>query len=55
MIDFSKRLDAKLLEKKIHPVEIYDTLDRISEKGPLRPAQEAVLNAWYEKNKEKKM
>jgi replicative superfamily II helicase len=54
MIDFSKRLDAKLLEKKTHPVEIYDTLDRISDKGPLRPAQEAVLNAWYENNKEKK-
>ena len=54
MIDFSKRLDAKLLEKKTHPVEIYDTLDRASDKGPLRPAQEAILNTWYESNRNKK-
>ncbi len=53
MIDFSKHLDAKLLEKKIHPVEIYDTLDRASDKGPLRPAQEAILNTWYEYHKVK--
>ncbi len=33
MIDFSKRLDwAKTPEKKTHLVEIYDTLDRVSDK-----------------------
>lgn len=54
MIDFSKRLDSKLLAKKTHPVEIYDTLDRASDKGPLRPAQEVVLNTWYEKKQDSK-
>ena len=43
MIDFRKRLDAKQLEKKLHPVDIYESLDRKSNKGPLRPAQHAVL------------
>lgn len=48
MVDFNKRLTKKKIEKKIHPVEIYSTLDRASDKGPLRPVQEKILNNWYD-------
>ena len=48
MVDFKKRLTNKDLPKVLDPVEIYDTLDRASDKGPLRPAQLAVLSEWYE-------
>ncbi|MDO7854440.1 DEAD/DEAH box helicase [Hymenobacter convexus] len=54
MIDFRKRLDAKQLEKKLHPVEIYESLDRKSDKGPLRPAQFAVLSTWFETLREQR-
>lgn len=54
-IDFSKRSQNKLLEKKTHPCEIYDTLDRHANKGPLRvPVQETVLNKWFDEYQEKK-
>lgn len=32
-----------------NPIDIYNQLDRISDKGPLRPAQEFILNRWSEK------
>jgi replicative superfamily II helicase len=54
MVDFSRRAGAKATEKKLHPVEIYDTLDRKSDKGPLRPAQLAILNSWYESFREQR-
>ena len=47
MVDFRKRLGIKQIEKKINPVEIYDSLDRRSVTGPLRPAQEDVLTTWF--------
>src|SRR6476646_2432669 len=47
MLDFSKKLGNKHQNKKTHPLEIYDTLDRASDKGPLRPSQESVLTDWY--------
>lgn len=31
----------------VDPVALYDTLDRAHDKGPLRPAQIAVLTAWF--------
>lgn len=55
MVDFASRLVKKTIEQKIHPVQIYDTLDRASDKGPLRPVQETILNKWfdeYQKNKD---
>ena len=52
MVDFKKRLGNKI-EKKIHPCEIYKSLDRASDKGPLRPAQEAILNDWYDNYEDK--
>lgn len=47
MVDFKKKLGKKIIEKKTNPIEIYDSLDRRSETGPLRPAQEFILNEWY--------
>jgi replicative superfamily II helicase len=49
MVDFSKKLGKAKTKKPIDPLEIYDTLDRASDKGPLRPAQEAILTEWHEK------
>ena len=47
MVDLKKKLGRKLIIKKVNPVEIYDILDRKSETGPLRPAQELILKEWY--------
>jgi replicative superfamily II helicase len=46
MVDFAKRLGRKAAIKPVDPIEIYDTLDRAHDKGPLRPSQEAVLREW---------
>lgn len=46
MVDFKRRLAGKKTEKQTDPVKLYDTLDRASDKGPLRPAQIAVLEEW---------
>ena len=47
MVDFKKRLTKKDLPKVLDPEQIYDTLDRASDKGPLRPAQLAILREWH--------
>lgn len=47
MVDFRKRLTRARLEKLLDPVEIYDTLDRASDTGPLRPVQLTVLKKWH--------
>ena len=52
MVDFKKRLGQKVTEKKIDPREIYNTLDRRSETGPLRPVQNMILGEWFEKRKD---
>lgn len=49
MVDFKKRLTKKATEKQLNPVEIYETLDRASDKGELRKAQEFVLKTWHAK------
>lgn len=54
MVDFSKRLTRKKIEKKINPKEIYSSLDRASDKGPLRPVQERILEKWFNEYQEKK-
>lgn len=54
MVDFRKKLNKTVIEKKIDPIDIYESLDRRSVAGPLRPAQKKVLEAWYQsKTKEK--
>lgn len=47
MVDFKKRLGKKEHVRILHPCEIYDTLDRASDKGPLRPVQDQILKNWY--------
>src|SRR5688500_7093139 len=47
MVDFTKRLGPKPAKRVTDPVALYGTLDRASDKGPLRPAQERVLRDWF--------
>jgi len=46
MVDFAKRLGKRELGKPLDPIVIYDTLDRASDKGELRPVQADILQAW---------
>lgn len=48
MVNFKKKLGGKVVEKQTDPIKLYDTLDREAGKGPLRPAQIAVLTKWFE-------
>lgn len=50
MVDFKKKLGGKIIEKPTDPIKLYDTLDREADKGPLRPAQIAVLEDWSAKH-----
>ena len=47
MIDFRNRLTARTETRITEPCELYETLDRKSVAGPLRPAQENILKDWY--------
>jgi replicative superfamily II helicase len=46
MVDFTKRLGKRELSTPLDPVALYDTLDRASDKGELRPIQTEILQAW---------
>jgi len=48
MVDFTKKLATKKVSKVSNPIELYGTLDRASDKGPLRPSQQAILKNWDE-------
>lgn len=52
MVNFRDRLAGKKVEKPTDPIKLYDTLDRAHDKGPLRPAQLAVLTHWHENHKD---
>jgi replicative superfamily II helicase len=54
MLDFKKKLASSKSVRKIDPTEIYDSLDRSSETGPLRPVQARILNDWYKRRQTKK-
>lgn len=54
MVDFSKKLVQKNIAKTTDPVKLYDSLDRASDKGPLRPAQEAILRLWNESRRQER-
>jgi replicative superfamily II helicase len=47
MINFKARLKAQPVERKTNPLELYNSLDRAVDKGPLRPAQEFILQDWF--------
>jgi len=48
LYDFNKRLGQKAPPPVTDPVALYDTLDRESDKGPLRDPQKGTLRAWYD-------
>ena len=48
MVDFEKKLRKAGLSKPLDPLVIYESLDRASDKGPLRPVQIYVLGKWHE-------
>lgn len=54
MIDFTKLGKATGIQKQIDPVTLYNTLDRATDKGPLRPAQEAILSEWHGNHRNKR-
>jgi replicative superfamily II helicase len=53
MVDFQKRLGRAAAGRPVDPLEIYEGLDRASDKGPLRPAQKAILQEWYAEQRRK--
>lgn len=54
MVDFRKRLGKGGGAKPVDPIELYDGLDRTSDKGPLRPPQLAVLKEWHAQRRNQK-
>jgi replicative superfamily II helicase len=54
MVDFGKRLAQKHAAKPLEPSKIYDLLDRASDKGPLRPAQVAILDEWHKSRRDER-
>lgn len=54
MVDFKKRLSGKKVIAPTDPVALYDTLDRAYDKGPLRPAQQAILSEWFTSHREQR-
>lgn len=54
MIDFGKKLKEAKVAKALRPEEIYDSLDRTTEAGPLREVQKNILEEWYEHYRDKK-
>lgn len=47
MANFSKYKKATISQKQTVPSKIYESLDRKSEAGPLRPTQDRILTEWY--------
>lgn len=54
MVDFKKRLKTYKAAKPLDPLAIYDSLDRASDKGPLRPVQSHILSKWYSSLREQR-
>lgn len=54
MVDFSKKLGEKDVECFVEPISLYNSLDRASDKGPLRPAQSFVLEKWHSQRRNDK-
>jgi superfamily II DNA/RNA helicase len=54
MVDFRKRLGSTSSKQPLDPLDIYARLDRASDKGELRRAQEAVLKEWHSQRRDRK-
>src|SRR5688572_3922546 len=51
MVDFGKHVKRRAAERQVDPLEIWEGLDRSSDTGPIRPAQEHVLREWHTKRR----
>ncbi|CAH0133259.1 hypothetical protein SRABI106_00042 [Rahnella aquatilis] len=54
MIDFTQRLKKKERETITNPIDIYESLDRRSIAGPLRPSQHEILKNWWDSRRDKR-
>lgn len=54
MVDFSKKLGNPSATNLLIPAEIYEGLDRASDKGPLRTVQSTILTDWHENHRDKR-
>ena len=54
MVDFKKKIALKSKSKITNPIELYNTLDRKSIAGPLRPVQKYALDEWYNNRKDER-
>ena len=54
MVDFKKKIALKSKPKITNPIELYNTLDRKSIAGPLRPVQGYALDEWYNNRKDER-
>lgn len=52
MVDFRARLKTKINEQKVNPIELYNSLDRAVDKGPLRQSQEHILREWFDEHRD---
>ena len=52
MVNFGRHIPNKNPEALTDPIALYETLDRAHDKGPLRPAQDAILREWFLKRRE---
>lgn len=54
MVDFGKHIKKRPTDRPVDPVELYDRLDRLSDTGPLRPAQEFILGEWHSRRRQER-
>lgn len=52
MVDFAKQVARQAASRELDPIKLYAELDRRSDTGPLRPAQEFVLREWHDNRRE---
>jgi len=51
MVDFAKQVARQNAPREVDPIQLYAGLDRRSDTGPLRPAQEFVLSEWHKNHR----
>lgn len=54
MVDFKKQVPVAATKKELDPCKLYESLDRASDKGPLRPTQATVLSKWHREHRKLK-
>jgi replicative superfamily II helicase len=54
MVDFKKHVNKSGTRAGIDPIQLYGTLDRTSDKGPLRDSQSRVLSEWHNKRRDQR-